>query len=152
MNRLFRYPPWLQGSVSFDSDTPWQTYIQETLDKTYAFLQAANGVLVVLYVTVALILTLATRPSAFSGLHLRSVVGRLLATHGIVAFMTWATLQRVQRSEWGSSIRSGKTFMRPFPVDAEFTSERWQQDPTIPQGLTTLPERMDILFGRSRFV
>ena len=148
MNGLFRYPKWLQGTVSRESDTPWQTYIQETLDKTFRFLQTLNGVVLGLYTTLVLVLALiSTGSKQASGSSVKSAASRLFQTHGLVALVTWAFLRRVETSEWGSNLLAGKTFRRPFPTDAEFSSQRWERDPMVPQGITTLPERMDVLFG-----
>ena len=151
MNGLFRYPKWLQGTVSRESDTPWQTYIQETLDKTFRFLQLVNGVVLGFYMTVALAFALISsrrrHAPAPSGSGLKSATRRLLQICGWVALFTWAFLRRVETSEWGSNLLVGKTFRRPFPTYAEFSSQRWEQDPMVPRGITTLPERTDVLFG-----
>ena len=142
MDGLFHYPQWLQGSFSYDSETPWQTYIQQTMDKTFAFLTKANIIAVGIFLTATLLLSLTTR-----SVRMLSVVKRVLLLQGFVAVLAWMILERTEMSEWGMNILSGATYRRPFPVNEDFTSKRWQADPSIPDGRTTLPERMDVLFG-----
>jgi hypothetical protein len=149
MNRLFHIPMWLQGSVADEDGDAWPMYIQETLDNSFQFLQTVNAVTVLVHLTLALIITLVTtsRSSTRQLLGLNSVIFRLTVSHGLVAFFTWAALTRIETSPWGSNIRKGLTFRRPFPTMPEFTSVRWETDPTVPVGPTTLPERMDVLWG-----
>ena len=147
MNGLFHYPKWLQGSFSYDNENVWQTYIQETLDYTFLFLLVANEALLALCLVLSLVVTVSTKAGTAQYFRLPSVVKRLAVTHGIVASILVFKITRLRMSEWGKSIDVGLTFMRPFPVDEDFTSERWETDPSLPQGKSTLPERMDVLFG-----
>jgi hypothetical protein len=142
MNQLFHFPHWLQGTVNRSSPDAWKIFIQETLDNAYLFLLAANAIIVGLYLLLAIVATQTTNNIRF-----QSVLKRLLFTHALVALWTWTNLRGVQTSRWGANIVSGKTLMRPFPGENDLSTKRWLSDPSIPQGRTTLPERMDILFG-----
>ncbi|CAB9527310.1 expressed unknown protein [Seminavis robusta] len=148
MDGLFHVPKWLQGDFS-EKPNAWKTYVQETLDRLFMFLQAVNAVVLTVYLMLAVIVSLVSRPrSAKHGMsRLGAVLVRLIVTHGLVAFITWSVLTKVETSPWGSNIKKGLTFRRPFPTDDEFTSQRFEADPTVPEGPTTFPDRMDVLFG-----
>jgi hypothetical protein len=148
MDGLFHFPKWLQGTSSYDEDVNvWRRYVQETVDNTFFFLRAANAFFLGLYLFFSVVLNFTVPGAATKPSLLRKVLVRLAITHGLIAAVALFYTRKISRSEWGKNIASGKTFMRPFPTENEFTSQRWETDPTIPQGPTTLPERMDILFG-----
>jgi hypothetical protein len=140
------FPLWLRGRYLEDVDqsTSWRTFIQETIDNTYAFVEQvtiwAHGG----YLLLVLITSLWSAWRCKTGTRvLRGTTFRLLLTHGLLLGLAFKTLEGIRTSDWGLNVLKGRTLMRPFPA---VTIAREEAVMTS-TGPTTLPQRSDVLIG-----
>ena len=143
MNQLFHFPQWLQGPFSYGEDA-WRVWVQGTLDNTFTFLKVVAFAAQFGYLLMHIIGTVVQT----GRLRLQPMLWRLLLMLGTVALLYLRALWHLRQSTWATSIASGKAFRRPFPTNEEISSYQWELDPAIPfTDPTTLPDRMDVLFG-----
>jgi ectoine hydroxylase-related dioxygenase (phytanoyl-CoA dioxygenase family) len=136
-----KFPIFLRGRVLMDASSQkesWQVFVQETIDKTFAFVQTVNCGVHGVYAAAVLLVTLVTRRASVS----RSSLVRLVLTHGTLLLLTYNVLEGVRTSRWGTDVLSGRTLMRPFPP-----VQLAREDDMAPVGLSTLPSRIDVLVG-----
>jgi len=126
-----------------EKEGAWQRYIRETIDKCFYFLAGVNVVVMLYY----LLLVYLVHDSGVFGSRrvLHRAILRIVVTHGVMMYLGYLLLRHVSNSDWGSNIASGKTLMKPFPPYIQ----GYNNNVTV-IGITTLPERDDILVG-SRF-
>jgi hypothetical protein len=145
LDRL-HFPSWLRGRYlpEEEQSDSWRFFIQETIDKTYAFMERvviwAHAGYLALVLVVSLMSTLFYRTGTRV---LRRTTFRLMLTHGILLGLAFKTLHGIRTSDWGSNVLKGRALMRPFPPVAIAREEAG----LVSTGPTTLPQRADVLLG-----
>mmetsp|Transcript_29447 Transcript_29447/g.71088 ORF Transcript_29447/g.71088 Transcript_29447/m.71088 type:complete len:893 (+) Transcript_29447:196-2874(+) len=139
-------PEFLHGTIDIDQDEAWLIYLKETIQNFNNFLQTINAVGYLVGATLLSLAAILVNRHGGNGMNiLWNGIRRTLVTHGLVVVLAVFTLHSVHSSKWANDIASGKTLMRPFPIDV-----RSLEDPTVSEGKTTVPHRFDVLVG-SRF-
>jgi ectoine hydroxylase-related dioxygenase (phytanoyl-CoA dioxygenase family) len=135
-NGLGPLPKFLYGEIDVEKEG-WREFYLATVVKCENFLKHANGVAIVFYSLLQLLLLILR---IFSGkkYHAKRRLGwsliRLLVTHGIVLCLYLAANRYVDQTQWARDIKAERRYTNPF---GNFESEY--------DGPTTWPVRDDIL-------
>lgn len=140
------FPDFLYGVVQLRGDYAWQLFLRTTLDRCYTFSQAMNIVSHTAFVMLSLLTGAVVRYRTKTGF-LATVWGsilRVICSHGLLVVLAVYTMRTIHDSKWAKDIKSGEILKLPFP-DVGMV---WREDdPMVSSGLTTLPERFDVLIG-----
>lgn len=129
-------PKDLQGPVS-RREGAWTVYLRETFNKCFVYLSKLNKYALGAYVALSLVLALALRDWRL----LARTVARLLVLYGILYLLYNRTLRAIRTTEFARDIEGGRILPR-FP-DCDDLAD----DPSVSNGPTTVPDRMDVLVG-----
>lgn len=142
-----KFPHFLLGTFDWKGGRAEQLqFLRTTLHSCYTFIQAMNVVGHSVFAILLVLTGLVARSRTNRGF-LKTIgrgVFRLCGTHVVVALVAGCAMHTLHNSKWAKDIKSGETLMLPFPkVDDVVRPD----DPMVSSGLTTFPERFDVLVG-----
>lgn len=135
-----RIPSFLHGRALDDGYGGWSAYLSETIEN---FKMASFVVYVFCFLIFLMVASLQDRFESRSSNHMYLLVQRTCIINLIVLWIGYQISNQFQSTQFAKAVQQHSIYAKPFVNNHENSKPLLR----LPSGLSTVPERSDILFG-----